>query len=49
VGVDQTVLDEILRRVLSVASPEKIILFGSAAAGQMTADRTLIFWLSNRP
>jgi len=36
--VDQPVLDEIVRRVLSVARPEKIILFGSAASGQMTRD-----------
>jgi predicted nucleotidyltransferase len=31
-------LDEIVRRVLSVARPDKIILFGSAAAGKMTSD-----------
>ncbi len=28
-------LDEIIRRVVQVAQPEKIILFGSAARGQM--------------
>ena len=32
------IVDEIVRRVLSVASPDKIILFGSAAAGNMTRD-----------
>ncbi len=37
-GVDETLLSEIVRRVLRVARPEKIILFGSAATGQMTAD-----------
>src|ERR1017187_2373958 len=37
-GVDETLLDEIVRRVLSVARPDKIILFGSAAAGKMTSD-----------
>jgi len=37
-GVDEALLDEIVRRVLSVARPDRIILFGSAAAGQMTKD-----------
>jgi uncharacterized protein len=37
-GVDDTLLSEIVRRVLSVARPDAIILFGSAAAGQMTKD-----------
>jgi len=37
-GVDETLLHEIVRRVLSVARPDKIILFGSAATGQMTKD-----------
>ena len=36
--IDQATLDEIIRRILAVASPEKIILFGSAATGTMTAD-----------
>jgi len=35
-GVDESVLHEVVRRVLAVAKPERIILFGSAAAGQMT-------------
>jgi predicted nucleotidyltransferase len=34
--VDETLLDEVVRRVLTVARPERIILFGSAATGQMT-------------
>ncbi|HOZ45837.1 MAG TPA: nucleotidyltransferase domain-containing protein [Candidatus Hydrogenedentes bacterium] len=38
VGINQATLDEIVRRILSVASPEKIILFGSAATGEMTPD-----------
>jgi len=37
-GVDETLLNEIVRRVLGVAQPERIILFGSAAAGQMNRD-----------
>jgi predicted nucleotidyltransferase len=37
-GVDETLLSEVVRRVLSVARPQRIILFGSAATGQMTRD-----------
>lgn len=36
--VDESVLSEVVRRVLAVSTPEKIILFGSAATGQMTKD-----------
>jgi predicted nucleotidyltransferase len=37
-GIDQKTIDEIVRRVLSVTSPDRIILFGSAASGKMTRD-----------
>src|SRR6478609_3849543 len=37
-AVDETLLDEIVRRVLAVARPDRIILFGSAATGWMTRD-----------
>jgi uncharacterized protein len=37
-GVDEQLLGEIVRRVLKVAQPERIILFGSAATGRMTRD-----------
>ncbi len=37
-GIDETVVDQIVGRVLSVATPNRIILFGSAATGQMTPD-----------
>jgi predicted nucleotidyltransferase len=37
-GISQDVIDEIVRRVTSVAAAEKIILFGSAATGQMNRD-----------
>jgi len=37
-GIDQELIAEIVRRVLSVAQPDRIILFGSAASGQMTRD-----------
>jgi len=33
--VKQAVLDEIIRRIVEVAQPEKIIMFGSAARGEM--------------
>lgn len=34
-ALDPDVLDEIVRRIVEVAQPEKIILFGSAARGAM--------------
>ena len=37
-GVDEALLEEIVRRIRSVASPDKIILYGSAATGRMTKD-----------
>ena len=37
-GIDELVLNEVVRRVLAVAKPDRIILFGSAATGQMTKD-----------
>jgi uncharacterized protein len=33
--LDPEVLDDILRRIVAVARPERIILFGSAARGRM--------------
>lgn len=33
--LDEKTLDEVIRRVVEVARPEKIILFGSAARGGM--------------
>jgi len=33
--VDQETLEEIIRRIVQVAQPERIILFGSAARGEM--------------
>ncbi len=33
--VPHEILDQIIRRIVQVARPEKIILFGSAARGQM--------------
>ena len=34
-ALDPAVLDEIVRRIVAVAQPERIILFGSAARGKM--------------
>jgi predicted nucleotidyltransferase len=36
--IEEAVVAEIVRRILSVAHPRRIILFGSAASGRMTAD-----------
>ena len=36
--VKSEILREIARRIVDVAQPERIILFGSAARGEMTAD-----------
>ena len=38
IRIDDVLIEEIVRRVLSVANPDKIILFGSAAKGEMTRD-----------
>ncbi len=37
-ALDARVLDEIVRRVVEVAHPDRIILFGSAARGEMGPD-----------
>jgi predicted nucleotidyltransferase len=37
-GIDQALVGEIVRRILSVSRPERIVLFGSAATGKMTRD-----------
>ena len=37
-GVSEDILDEIVRRILAVCQPERVILFGSAATGPMTPD-----------
>jgi predicted nucleotidyltransferase len=37
-GIDESLTREIVRRILGVAAPERIILFGSAATGPMTRD-----------
>ena len=37
-GIEPSLVEEIVRRVRSVARPTRIILFGSAATGPMTRD-----------
>jgi predicted nucleotidyltransferase len=37
-GISPTLVNEIVKRILDVAKPQRIILFGSAATGQMTKD-----------
>jgi predicted nucleotidyltransferase len=37
-GIDESLTAEIVRRILSVTKPDRIILFGSAATGRMTRD-----------
>ena len=36
--MDQQLIDEIVRRILIKSKPDRIILFGSAAGGEMTRD-----------
>ncbi len=37
-ALDETLAQEIVRRILAVATPDRVILFGSAATGQMTRE-----------
>lgn len=37
-GIDEKLREEIVQRVRGAVQPERIILFGSAATGQMTRD-----------
>ena len=39
--IDKRKLNEIIRRIVDVAKPEKIILFGSAARGEIGPDSDL--------
>jgi predicted nucleotidyltransferase len=39
--IDETLVQEIVRRILTVTKPDRIILFGSAATGEMTPDSDL--------
>jgi len=37
-GIDERLTREIVQRILGVTTPDRIILFGSAASGEMTRD-----------
>ena len=39
--VDESVLSEVVARILTVSRPDRIILFGSAATGEMNRDSDL--------
>ena len=48
--IDERVIDEIIRRILEVTQPDRVILFGSAASGQMTEDSDIdLLILENVP
>ena len=36
--IDESLVKEIVRRILAAAAPDKIIVFGSGATGEMTRD-----------
>jgi len=38
VAIDESLVEEIVRRILAVSKPDKVILFGSAATGSMGRD-----------
>jgi predicted nucleotidyltransferase len=49
-GVTDSVLQDLVRRVLAVSQPDRIILFGSAAHNAMTRDSDLdLLILTERP
>ena len=37
-GISESLIGEIVQRIVSVTRPERIILFGSASTGEMTKD-----------
>ncbi|HEY2934683.1 MAG TPA: nucleotidyltransferase domain-containing protein [Acidobacteriota bacterium] len=41
--LDQTIIDEIIRRIVEVARPDRIILFGSATRRELGQDSDLDF------
>lgn len=47
---DEKLIEQIVRRILNVTRPERIILFGSAATGSMTPDSDIdLLILENSP
>jgi len=50
IAVDDALLREIVRRILRVSRPQRIIVFGSAAAGHLTPDSDIdLLVLENAP
>ncbi len=37
-AIDESLIEEIVRRILRITSPDRIIMFGSAVTGEMTKD-----------
>ncbi len=49
-GIDQSLVEEIVRRIVTVAAPQLIIMFGSAAAGTMNRDSDIdLLVVEDRP
>ena len=49
-NINEDLVEEIVKRILSVSVPSKVILFGSAATGQMTRDSDIdLLIVENRP
>ena len=48
-GIDKSLVQEIIRRILSVLQPERIIIFGSAASGdaESSSDLDLLVIMSD--
>ena len=38
IAIDEATIQEIVRRILTVTTPDRIMIFGSAATGEMTRD-----------
>ena len=48
-GIDEKAVREIVTRVLRASRPDRIILFGSAATGNMTRDSDIDLLVLRRP
>jgi len=49
-AIDEVLIQEIVQRIVRVAQPRRIILFGSAAAGRMTTDSDIdLLVIEDRP
>jgi predicted nucleotidyltransferase len=48
-NLQQDLINEIINRILAVTPADRIIIFGSAAAGEMTRDSDIDLLVLNRP